>query len=191
MYSDAKMPDTPPEVRPPQSLSELFWGFLAIGARSFGGVMPWAHRVMVEERRWLTPAEFAEIIGLCQFLPGPNVGNASIVLGKRWFGLRGAIVGFAGLFALPFVWVIALGALYGEVASHPTVRAVVIGVGAAGAGFFIATAIKLGKPLIRSPAALAVVMFCFLAVGVARVSLLWVLPIAAAASLLFSYRKLL
>jgi chromate transporter len=178
-------------VTPPRSLAELFWGFLSIGARSFGGVMPWAHRVMVEERRWLTPADFAETIGLCQFLPGPNVGNASIVLGKRWFGLRGAVVAFLGLFALPFIWVLALAEAYGQFASHAALRAVVIGVGAAGAGLFIATAIKLGRPLVRSPAALVVVMWCFLAVGIGRISLLYVLPVAAAAAMFFSYRKLL
>jgi chromate transporter len=176
-------------VAPPATLRELFLGFLSIGARSFGGVMPWAHRVMVEERRWMTQADFAETMGLCQFLPGPNVGNSAIVLGKRWFGLRGSIVAFLGLFALPFVWVMALGVLYADFSSNPTVRAVVIGVGAAGAGFFLATAIKLGKALIRKPAALVVVAGCFLAVGVGRVSLLYVLPVALAASLFFSWRK--
>jgi hypothetical protein len=34
----------------------------------------------VRARRWLAPADFAETIGLCQVLPGPNIGNASIVL---------------------------------------------------------------------------------------------------------------
>jgi chromate transport protein ChrA len=80
-----------------------FGSVFNIPSIAFGGVMPWAHRVMVEERRWVTPADFTETIGLCQFLPGPNVGNASIVLGKRWFGLRGALVAFLGLMALPFI----------------------------------------------------------------------------------------
>lgn len=168
---------------PPRSLTELFLGFLSLGARSFGGVMPWAHRVLVEERRWLTPADFTATIGLCQFLPGPNLGNTSIVLGKRWFGARGSIVAFLGLFAMPFVWVLALGALYGEVASHPTVRAAVTGVGAAAAGFMIATAIKLGRPLAGKPAALMVVTGCFLAVALGRVSILYVLPVAVALAL--------
>ena len=171
------------QVQPPRTHAELFWGFLAIGARSFGGVMPWAHRTMVEERRWLTPADFAETIGLCQFLPGPNIGNASIVLGKRWFGLSGAAVAFLGLFALPFVWVMALGVLYADMASHAAVRAAVTAVGAGGAGLFIATAIKLGKELLRKPAALAVVAGCFLAVALGRVSLLFVMP----AALLIAY----
>ena len=173
-------------VAPPGTLTELFMGFLSIGARSFGGVMPWAHRVMVEERRWLTPADFTETIGLCQFLPGPNIGNSAIVLGKRWFGLRGALVAFLGLFALPFVWVMALGLLYADLATIAGVREVVIGVGAAGAGLFLATAIKLGRSLARKPGAVAVIAGCFIAIAVARASLLLVLPLALAASLALS-----
>jgi chromate transporter len=166
------------DVAPPKSLTELFTGFLWIGARSFGGVLPWAYRTMVEERRWLTHADFTETIGLCQFLPGPNVGNASIVLGKRWFGLSGSIVAFLGLMALPFVWVLALFMVYNDFASHPAVNAVVTGVGAAGAGLFIGTAIKLGRVLARKPAAMTLIVACFACTAVARLSLLYVVPVA-------------
>jgi chromate transporter len=176
------------QVAPPRTLTELFTGFLAIGARSFGGVLPWAYRTMVEERRWLTPADFAETIGLCQFLPGPNIGNASIVLGKRWFGVPGALVAFLGLMALPFVWVMLLGMLYLEWASNPTVRAIVTGVGATGAGLFIGTALKLGKAIVRKPAALALVAACFLTVGVARWPLLIVMPLAIMLGVAFARR---
>jgi chromate transporter len=174
------------DVTPPRSLADLFLGFLAIGARSFGGVMPWAYRVMVEERRWITAADFTETVGLCQFLPGPNIGNTSVVLGKRWFGWRGSIVGFLGLVAVPFAWVLALAAFYSDYATIPLVRAIVIGVGAAGAGLFIGTAVKLGLPMARKPGAWAVAMGCFLAVAVGRVSLLAVIPVAAAVALLLS-----
>jgi len=176
------------QVTPPRTLTELFTGFLAIGARSFGGVLPWAYRTMVEERRWLTQADFAETIGLCQFLPGPNIGNASIVLGKRWFGVPGAVVAFLGLMALPFVWVMALGILYLEWSANPIVRAVVTGVGATGAGLFIGTALKLGRALVRKPAALVLVAACFLAVGVARWSLLIVMPLAIVLGVLLAQR---
>ena len=59
----------------------LFTGFLKIGLLGFGGVMPWARRVLVEERQWLTEREFAEMIGMCQILPGPNVVNLVVGLG--------------------------------------------------------------------------------------------------------------
>jgi chromate transporter len=171
-------------VTPPKTLRELFIGFLSIGARSFGGVLPWAYRTMVEERRWMTHADFTETIGLCQFLPGPNIGNASIVLGKRWFGLAGAIVAFFGLMGPPFVWVLALFVLYTDFSSNPVLTSVVTGVGAAGAGLFIGTAVKLGRPLAKRPVALALIAACFLCAAVARLSLLLVVPVGFALALI-------
>jgi len=71
------------------------------------------------------------------------------------------------------------------------VKAIVIGVGTAGAGLFIGTAIKLGRPLARKPAAWVVVMGCFLAVAVGRVSLLAVIPVAAAVAFYLSKKNML
>ena len=171
---------------PPRSIAELFVGFLSIGARAFGGVLPWAHRVLVEERRWVAPADFAEMIALCQFLPGPNVANLSIVLGRRWFGLPGAFAGFLGLMALPFVWVLALATLYGNYSSHPTVRGIVAGIGVAAAGLFIGTGIKLMRPIASKPAAIAVIAGCFVAAGLLRIPLIVVLPTAVGLALIAS-----
>ncbi|MGQ0655321.1 MAG: chromate transporter [Betaproteobacteria bacterium] len=179
------------EVAPPRSLGELFIGFLSIGARSFGGVAPWAHRVLVEERRWMTEQDFVETVGLCQFLPGPNIGNATIVLGKRWFGLGGALVAFLGLFALPLVFALALAALYADFAAHATVKAAITGVGVAAAGLFIGTAIKLARPIARKPAALVLIAACVLALALARLSLFMVLPVALGAALFLARRRLL
>jgi chromate transporter len=156
----------------------LFRGFASIGARAFGGVLPWAHRALVEERRWMAPQDFAEVLALCQFLPGPNVGNMSIVVGRRWFGLAGAVTAFLGLMALPFFWVFGLALLYAEWATHPMVRAVVTGVGIAGGGLFIGTALKLAKPIHGRWLAIALAAACFAAAGVGRVSLFIVLPVA-------------
>src|SRR3989454_11392433 len=167
-----------PITTPPRSLAELFLGFLSVGARSFGGVLPAAHYVMVERRHWLTPADFTETIGLCQALPGPNVGNAAIVLGKRWFGLSGAIVAFLGLFALPYLWVLALALVYTHWAARPLVSAVVTGVGASAAGLLVATAVKLGRPMARKPAAVGVMARRFVAGALRPVPLPLVMPTA-------------
>ena len=166
------------EPTPPKSLWDLYLGFLSIGARSFGGVLPWAHRVMVEEKRWIAPADFAQVLALCQFLPGPNVGNVSVVLGRRWFGPAGAIVAFAGLMALPLVWVFCLALIYADFATVPAVKAVVTGVGIAGGGLFIGTAFKLARPLVHKPWGIALAASCFGLIAIGRVSLFAVLPVA-------------
>ena len=172
--SDA--PDAPPV--PPRSRTELFFGFMSIGGRAFGGVMPWAHRAMVMERRWLTAGEFAEVATLGQLLPGPNIVNVSLVLGQRWFGWSGAAVAFAGLMLLPFAVIIGLATVYADFVELPHVRGAVTGVGLAGAGLFVGTAFKLGKPLLRQPAALAIAAACFACVGILKLSILLVLPVA-------------
>ena len=65
------------------SLLDLFIAFATISASGFGGVLAWSRRVIVERRRWMTPEEFTEAYALCQFLPGPNVVNLSVVFGSR------------------------------------------------------------------------------------------------------------
>ncbi len=134
---------------------------------------------MVEEKRWIAPGDFAEVLALCQFLPGPNVGNVSVVLGRRWFGPLGSVAAFAGLMALPLVWVFGLVLLYADFSSYPAVRAAVTGVGIAGGGLFIGTAFKLAKPLAQKPWGLALAASCFGVIALGRVSLFAVLPVAA------------
>jgi len=77
-----------PNADPP-TIGALFAGFFSIGICGFGGVLPWARRMIVEQRRWLTAAEFTDLLALCQFLPGPNIINLSVALGSRFRGPRG------------------------------------------------------------------------------------------------------
>ncbi len=72
------------------SKAELFLGFLTIGLLGFGGVAPWVRHVIVEERRWLSDKEFAEVLGVGQILPGPNTVNAAVIIGDHFQGPRSA-----------------------------------------------------------------------------------------------------
>src|ERR1700734_4359427 len=101
-----------PSAAPPQpSLSELFITFATISLSGFGGVLAWSRRMMVEERRWLTPEQFNETYALCAFLPGGNILNFSVILGARFRGAWGAIAAAAGLMGPPLLLVICIGAI--------------------------------------------------------------------------------
>ena len=73
-------------------LIDLFLAFLQISLSGFGGAINWAHRALVDQRRWMSDEDFTETLSLCQFLPGPNVGNVSIYVGSRLGGPAGAAV---------------------------------------------------------------------------------------------------
>src|SRR5258708_17139427 len=83
---------------PRPSLSELFIAYALISLYGFGGVLAWSRRMMVDERRWLTPEQFNEAYALCSFLPAPNIANFSLLFGSP---ARLPLRGLVALFALP------------------------------------------------------------------------------------------
>ncbi len=82
-------------------IGELFAGFFILGLTGFGGVLPLARHMMVEKRGWLTGAEFTDLLGLCQFLPGGNIINMSVAVGLKFRGIPGAFASIIGLIAVP------------------------------------------------------------------------------------------
>jgi len=100
-----------PAVGTRVTLGELYRGFLYAGARAFGGAMPWARRMLVEERRWLTAQEFTDVFSLCNFLPGPNIVSVSVIVGSRFAGPRGAVAAFAGFLTVPLAVALLLAPL--------------------------------------------------------------------------------
>jgi len=169
------------------TLPEIFLGFLGIALSGFGGVMPWAQRMLVEKKKWLTPEKFAEDVALAQFLPGPNIVNLSIVVGSRWRGALGSLVACIGLIGAPVALMMILGALYARYGDAAWLSGPLAGLSASAAGLVIAMAAKLAAPLFRGKRIMAIsfAILSFIAVGFLRVPLYWVLfvfgPLSVAA----------
>jgi chromate transporter len=67
----------------PVSLSALFIAFLTVSLCGFGGGLVWARRIAVEKRRWISDREFADIVSLCQFMPGRTSSALPSVSGQK------------------------------------------------------------------------------------------------------------
>ncbi|HET6719535.1 MAG TPA: chromate transporter [Rhodocyclaceae bacterium] len=154
------------------SLGALFLGFAQVGLSGFGGVLPFARRMLVEDRRWLTAAEFNSLLGLCQFLPGPNVVNLSVCLGARFHGAAGALAASAGIIVPPFLIVLGLAYAYGLWGQLGIAQNMLRGIAAVGAGLLIATALKMAKNVSERRIYLPFAGLMLLAVVVLR----WPLP---------------
>src|SRR6185295_19414087 len=132
-------------IRP--KLSELFRAFVIISLSGFGGALPWARRMIVEQRNWMTAEEFNEAFALAQFLPGPNVVNFSVVFGARFDGAPGAAVALAGLMGPPLIIVTALAILYAHYGDLEVLSRILSGITAAATGLLIAVVAKMAAPL--------------------------------------------
>jgi chromate transporter len=184
------MSETPPDLptRPNPTVFDLFAGFFMVGICGFGGVLPWARRMIVEQRKWLTQPEFTDMLGLCQFLPGGNIMNVTIALGSRFRGVAGAAACFLGLMTAPVAIVIGLGVVYDRYADFPPVHRAFVALSAAAAAYLLATAWKIASPLRGRPLAIGVAACTFVVIAVLRLPMLAAMPLLAIGSTLLLRR---
>ena len=103
---------------------EVLWVFLRLGLTSFGGPVAhlgYFHAEFVQRRRWLAEQDYADLVALCQFLPGPASSQFGIAVGLGRAGWLGALAAWVG-FTLPsavllITFALGLEALAGPLAS--------------------------------------------------------------------------
>jgi len=156
-------------------LAALFRAFLIVSLCGFGGGIVWARRIAVERRRWISDEEFADIVSLCQFMPGPNIIGIAVCIGARMRGAIGTIAAISGFLVIPWAAGLSLGMVYLEYADLPVLRNILGGIAAAAAGLLIATGIRLLVPHRRRPAALLFAALAFGLITFAKLPLLAVL----------------
>ena len=114
----------PPHFGDRLRATAIFLAFLRLGLTSFGG--PLAHigyfrEEFVVRREWLEEQRFADLIALCQMLPGPSSSQVGIGIGFGKAGLRGAVAAWLGFTAPSAVVMVALG--YGVLAFEDAIPA--------------------------------------------------------------------
>ncbi|HZY18558.1 MAG TPA: chromate transporter [Ramlibacter sp.] len=178
----------------PESLADLFFSFTWLALQGFGGVLAVVQRELVERKRWMTREEFVEEWAVAQIMPGPNVVNLALMIGSRYFGLRGALAALAGMLTAPLVVVLALALLYARFADNPHLASALRGMGAVAAGLITATGLKLlgalGRHPLGVPACLALGAASFVGIAVLRWPLAWILLGLGGLSCWLTWRKL-
>lgn len=99
-----------------QQLIRIFLHFLKLGCLSFGGPaahLVFFHRHFVQQLRWLSDAEYAQLVALAQLLPGPTSSQVGIAIGYQLQGYRGACAAWLG-FTLPSMLLMASFAVLGQ-----------------------------------------------------------------------------
>lgn len=171
------------------SLREFAGVIVRVGLTSFGGgVSGWMMRIVVQERRWMTEAEFLAGLGLCQVFPGINVVNLSIWLGYRMHGWRGAVAGALAMVVPPGIVIVGLAAFVVDAGRIPLVRSGLNGVAAAAIGLGAAMGVRAARRCL-APGPLLIMAAVFVAVGVLQWPLLAVMAVAVPLSVGLAWRE--
>ncbi len=157
------------------TLGALFFGFLKVSLLGFGGGLVWARRIVVDQKRWMDDQDFAEILTLCQLMPGPNIVGITTCVGSRLRGPLGAVSAVAGFILLPWTVGLSLGGLLLHYAHLPVLQNILGGLSAAAAGLMIATGIRLLMPHRARRAALLFAALAFGGMALIKLPLLVVL----------------
>lgn len=189
MESSTQIAEATQEQGHAPGLRQLFLGFLGLGMMAFGGALPLAHRMLVEDKRWLNETEFTELLGLCQFLPGGNMINLSVAVGMRFRGVKGAFVSILGLVAMPSVVLVMLGMLYERFQNDAQVAHVFAGLAAAAAGLLVSMALKIAVQLRKQYWMALIAVLCFVMIALLRWPLLWVMLVMTPVSIWVTARS--
>lgn len=150
--------------------------------------MPWARRILVSRRGWLSDGEFAELLAIGQILPGPNICNIAVIIGYRHAHWRGALAAVGGLLSAPFVIVLILGALYHRFGGLAAVQGALRGMTAVAAGLVLVTGIKLAQSQPRTVRGLVFGLLALGGVGLLHLPLGWTMLVLIPSALFAEWR---
>lgn len=192
------MTPSPPEGVPalaaatqvPRSCWELFCAFTQIAVQSFGGALAMMERVIVQQRRWMTPQDFLGVYAISQVMPGPTGISFCVLLGDRHFGLRGAAAALAGFVGVPAAIVLVVVALFSHFQHLPWVQGALHGMGAASVGLIVHTALRMARTLKGQRIAILIALGAFSAVAFAHWPVSTVVLSFGVGSVLWAWRVL-
>jgi len=176
---------------PPPSILQLFLIFSRIGLTSFGGGLSgWLLREFVEDRHWMSEEEFLNGLAISQALPGVNVKNMAIWIGYRLCGRWGAIAGFTGIIVPPAILIILIAVSFTTLERFDITHLALDGAAAAAIGLSLSMGLTAARRVPRQAVPLLVMVATFVAVGVLRLPLVWVVFGLGALSVALAYARL-
>jgi chromate transporter len=149
------------------STGEAFRVWLRVATLSFGGPagqIAVMHRILVEERRWVSESRFMHALNYCMLLPGPEAQQLATYIGWLMHRTRGGIMA-GGLFILPgMIAIMALSIVYAEWGQVGFVGAAFFGLKAAVLSIVVEAVIRIGRRSLKSRPMQALAAAAFVAI---------------------------
>src|SRR3954447_25049450 len=137
------------------SLPEAFWVWLRVAALSFGGPagqIAVMHRILVEEKRWVSEARFLHALNYCMLLPGPEAQQLATYIGWLMHRTLGGIMA-GGLFVVPgIIAIMALSYVYAGYGNVPVIVALFFGLKAAVLAIVLEAVFRIGNRSLKNDA---------------------------------------
>ena len=160
-------PSQPSEEPLVVSLRQAFWTWCRVAALSFGGPagqIAVMHRIIVDEKKWISEERFLHALNYCMLLPGPEAQQLATYIGWLMHRTRGGLI--AGcLFVLPgFVAILGLSIVYACYQQTDIVKAVFFGLKPAVMAIVLEAVLRIGKRVLKNGTMVALAAASFVAI---------------------------
>jgi chromate transporter len=149
------------------SFGEALIVWLRVAILSFGGPagqIAVMHRIIVEEKNWISEGRFLHALNYCMLLPGPEAQQLATYIGWLLHRTAGGLVA-GGLFILPgIIAIMALSYIYAAYGNVGFVEALFFGLKAAVLAIVVQAVVRVGKRALRNPVMIAIAAIAFLAI---------------------------
>lgn len=166
MFGSSELTEQP-TLRPTVALSEAFWTWCRVAALSFGGPaaqIAVMHRILVDEKKWISEERFLHALSYCMLLPGPEAQQLATYIGWLLHRTRGGLIA-GGLFILPgFVAILTLSILYAGYQEVWIVQAVFFGLKPAVMAIVAEAVMRIGKRVLKNKAMILIAALSFVAI---------------------------
>jgi chromate transporter len=185
---------TPGNLRNDNTIPDVTLGdatrvWVKIGLLSFGGPagqIALMHRILVDEKRWISETRFLHALNFCMLLPGPEAQQLATYVGWLLHRIRGGLIA-GSLFIVPgFIVIMAMSYLYVIAGNVPFVQGLFVGLKAAVVVIVLQAVIRIGRRSLRSTASAVLAIVAFLAMFIWRVPFPYVILLAAIAGSVIS-----
>ena len=165
--TDVEQPEDQSSAPGNVSMSESFRVWCRVAGLSFGGPagqIAVMHRIVVDEKKWISEERFLHALNYCMLLPGPEAQQLATYIGWLMHGTRGGLMA-GGLFVLPgFVSILALSIVYACFEKSIFVYGLFFGLKAAVMAIVVEAVIRIGKRVLKNPTMVALAIAAFIAI---------------------------
>jgi chromate transporter len=153
------------------SLLQLAKVFLFIGVTSFGGgLTAYVRRIIVENKKWMTNAEFFPGVALSQFFPGANVVGIALYVAHHLRGAKGVLVSLSCLLVPPSIFTFVIGYCYFTFHTLPGIESTLRGVAAVACSLMANMFIESARESLKNSMDIVIFLTTFLLIKIGHLS---------------------
>jgi len=149
------------------TLREAFWTWLRVAGLSFGGPagqIAVMHRILVEEKRWISEERFLHALNYCMLLPGPEAQQLATYIGWLMHRTLGGIIA-GGLFVVPgIIAIMGLSYIYAGWGNVPIIAALFFGLKAAVLAIVVEAVVRIGRRALKNQVLIGLAAAAFVAI---------------------------